>query len=249
MTNCIKCGKSIPNGELFCVQCSKSPVIAELAGAPARHTTQRSVTSRPPTPAPEAAKKKPGKKKQNNKAVIGLSIALALVLGLLIFQQTTLQVEKNRARTTREEAQRQINLLAETEQALADTQAMLEETEEELKEKEQQIKQLSAQLADSQSSQSQGQYDLSNLEKDLEELQEDYTLLQEEHAKMADALEAAAKYQDKAEFLDAYVVFVVNDNSKVYHSYDCADFGKSNFWTYSPKLAQAQGFAPCPKCQ
>ena len=245
MTNCIKCGKSIPNGELFCPQCSKSPVIAELAGAPARQNTQRTVASRPATP-PQA--KKPLKKQQKNKAVIGLSIALTLVLGLLIFQQTTLQVEKNRARTTREQAQRQINLLAETEQALADTQALLEQTEEELKEKEQQIKQLSAQLADSKSSQNQGAYDLSNLEKDLEKLREEHTLLQEEHAKMTEAVEAAAKYKDKAEFLDTYVVFVVNDNSKLYHRYDCADFGKSNFWTYSPKLADAQGFNPCPKC-
>lgn len=247
MTNCIKCGKSIPNGELFCPQCSKSPVIAELAGAPVRHTTQRSVASRPATPAP-AGKKAPARKKKKSRTVILLSVALALTLGLLLFQQTTLQAEKNRARTTREEAQRQINLLAETEQALADTRAQLSETEQTLKDKDQQIKQLSEQLADSKSSQNQGAYDRSNLEKDLAKLEEEHLLLQQEHAKMVEAVEAAAKYKDKAAFLDTYVVFVVNDNSKVYHTYDCADFAGANFWTYSPKLAQAQGFSPCPKC-
>lgn len=247
MNNCIKCGKPIPTGELFCPQCSKSPVIAELAGGPVRHTQpQRSVTSRPATPAPE--KKPQPKKKPKSKAVTVLSIALVLTLGLLLFQQTTLQTEKNKARTTREEAQRQIDTLIKTEQDLADAQKLLGEKEQLLKEKDQQIKQLSAQLAESKSSQSQGAYDRSNLEKDLEKLQEEYTLLQEEHAKMVEAVEAAAKYKDKATFLDTYVVFVVNNNTNLYHKYDCPDFAGANFWTYSPKLAEAQGFKACPKC-
>ena len=65
---------------------------------------------------------------------------------------------------------------------------------------------------------------------------------------MVEAVEAAAKYKEKAEFLDKYVVFVMNDNSRRYHTYDCENFTHSNFWTYSPKLAEAQGFKPCAKC-
>ena len=248
MNQCIKCGKNISDGELFCAQCSKSPVIAELAGAPVRHgQTQRSVASRPATPS-APVKKAPPKKKAKSKTVTVLSIALALTLGLLLFQQTTLQTEKNRARTTREEAQRQIDTLIKTEQDLADAQKLLGEKEQLLKEKDQQIKQLTDQLAESKSSQSQGAYDRSNLEKELEKLQEEYTVLQEEHAKMVEAVEAAAKYKDKATFLDTYVVFVVNNNTNLYHKYDCPDFTGANFWTYSPKLAEAQGFKACPKC-
>ena len=49
-------------------------------------------------------------------------------------------------------------------------------------------------------------------------------------------------------FMDNYVVFVENNGSRVYHTYDCPEFSKSNFWAYSRKLAEAQGFNPCPTC-
>ena len=62
------------------------------------------------------------------------------------------------------------------------------------------------------------------------------------------ALEAARPYKVKADFMDSYVVFVENNNSGYYHTYDCGNFAKKNFWAYSRKLAESNGFDPCPIC-
>lgn len=243
MNTCIKCGRNIPQGELFCAQCSKSPVIAELG-----------VTHRPApvkkAPMPRSAPTPVQKKKAAKRPWLTWVLALALVLvtGLFLWQQIGLQAEKNRARTLQDEAQRQIHDLTEAQEDLAAAEAELSKLEQTLKIKEDEIRDLTGQLADSRSSQNQGAYDLSNMEKELATLQEEYDTLKEEHDLMVEAVEAAAKYKDKATFLDKYVVFVMNDGSKRYHTYDCDLFTHSNFWTYSPKLAEAQGFKACPQC-
>jgi len=79
------------------------------------------------------------------------------------------------------------------------------------------------------------------LEQNIEDLEDAKTTLEA-------ALEAARPYKTKSDFLDSYVVFVENNGSGHYHTYDCEDFSKSNFWAYSRKLAEAQGFNPCPTC-
>ena len=45
MTTCIKCGKEIPDGELFCPACSLNP---GAEGAPAKHPLPLAATL-PPT--------------------------------------------------------------------------------------------------------------------------------------------------------------------------------------------------------
>lgn len=244
MNTCIKCGKHIADGELFCASCSKSPIIAELGVA-----SRTPVPVKKPVPqrAAPVQTKKPAPAKSRKLTAV-LCIALVLVVGLFLWQQIGLQAEKNRARTMQEEARRQFLTLEQAQQDLETAQEELEKLEQTVKEKDGEIKTLSAQLADSRSSQNQGAYDLSNMEKELETLQAEYDSLQAEHDLMVEAVEAAAKYKEKAEFLDKYVVFVMNDNSRRYHTYDCENFTHSNFWTYSPKLAEAQGFKPCAKC-
>ena len=249
MTECIKCGKSIPDGQLFCQQCSKIPVIAELnhSSAP-KPAPRRPAPASAPAPRPTSTAPKASASPKLKKAFIGLCAAFAVVLVLFIVQQGKQLAKENRLRTQQDNLAREAQEMEETRDQLADCLIELEDLEKELKEKEAQIKELSAQLADSQSVQNQGQYDLSNLQKEYDALKEDYDTLKEEHDRMVEAVEAAAKYKDKATFLDQYVVFVVNNGTNLYHTYDCADFAKSNFWTYSPKLAEAQGFRPCPKC-
>ncbi len=244
MNTCIKCGRNVPAGELFCAQCSKSPVIAELGMSGSRPSSQKRSAPRP-APAVVQTKKQPSKRPWLTWV---LALALVLVTGLFLWQQIGLQAEKNRARTLQDEAQRQIHDLTEAQEGLAAAEKELEKLEQALKIKDEEIKELTEQLADSRSSQNQGAYDLSNMEKELNSLQEEYDALKEEHDLMVEAVEAAAKYKDKATFLDKYVVFVMNDGSKRYHTYDCDLFTHSNFWTYSPKLAEAQGFKACTEC-
>ena len=48
--------------------------------------------------------------------------------------------------------------------------------------------------------------------------------------------------------MDSYVVFVENDGRGLYHKYGCDDFAQTSFWAYSRKLAEANGYQPCPRC-
>ena len=49
-------------------------------------------------------------------------------------------------------------------------------------------------------------------------------------------------------FMDSYVVFIEDDGTGNYHRYDCGKFSKKNFWAYSRKLAERQGYTPCAQC-
>ena len=55
-------------------------------------------------------------------------------------------------------------------------------------------------------------------------------------------------FLSKSKFMDSYVVFVENDGSGLYHKYGCDDFAQTSFWAYSRKLAEANGYKPCPRC-
>ena len=55
-------------------------------------------------------------------------------------------------------------------------------------------------------------------------------------------------FLSKSKFMDSYVVFVENDGSGLYHKYGCDDFAQTSFWAYSRKLAEANGYTPCPHC-
>ena len=76
------------------------------------------------------------------------------------------------------------------------------------------------------------------LEKENDRLRADY-----------DTLYAAVDAQSKKlRFMDSYVVFIEDDGTGNYHRYDCGKFSKKNFWAYSRKLAERQGYTPCAQC-
>ena len=55
-------------------------------------------------------------------------------------------------------------------------------------------------------------------------------------------------FLSKSRFMDSYVVFVENDGTGQYHKYGCDHFAQTSFWAYSRKLAEANGYTPCPYC-
>ena len=55
-------------------------------------------------------------------------------------------------------------------------------------------------------------------------------------------------YKKKADFLDSYIVFVQDDSTGYYHTYDWANFTSTTFWAYNRSLAKSQGYTPCPVC-
>ncbi len=103
-------------------------------------------------------------------------------------------------------------------------------------------------------------------EQSLRELQEENLRLVDENADYAtqiDALNAQlsklnsrvstlqdsnAALQQKSAFFDAHVAFVENDGTGYYHKYGCDYFAQTSFWAYSRKLAEANGYTPCPHC-
>ena len=253
MNQCIKCGKNIPDGELFCAQCSQLPVIASLStGTTQRMAAHTADKKAPSKPAPKTQQpKKPAQKTAQRPAYFApfvvVCVLLALCLALLIGQQGALSKERNRINTELERTQHQY---ADAEKRLLemdDMQTELDQANATIAAKEAEIQDLTQQLADSKSSQNQGQYDLTNLRKELKELQEDYDALLEEHEATEKELEEANGFKEKAAFLDKYVVFVPTSGT-LYHRYACSDFNRDSFWCYSPKLAERMGFKACPKC-
>ena len=83
-------------------------------------------------------------------------------------------------------------------------------------------------------------------------LEEQVTALEKENDRLRadyDTLYAAVDAQSKKlRFMDSYVVFVEDDGTGNYHRYDCGKFSKKNFWAYSRKLAERQGYTPCAQC-
>ena len=49
-------------------------------------------------------------------------------------------------------------------------------------------------------------------------------------------------------FYDEYVVFVEDNNTNLYHKYNCSRFGDEVFWAYNIDAAIDKGYDPCPLC-
>ena len=54
--------------------------------------------------------------------------------------------------------------------------------------------------------------------------------------------------EEKLQFYDQYIVFVEDDGTNLYHTYDCFKFVKESFWAYNVDAAFENGYDPCPYC-
>ena len=271
MKQCIKCGREIPEGELFCVECSLNPGLttSESLSPTERYPIPKGKMQTPvpvkrvPVPAPPPVAEPP--KKAGKGVVAALVIVILLLIASAVFQlwqYSDLQAERNRLRTKEADLLLRQNENEALQQQLDGLNLLLDQAQTTIAEQEAELEDLEDQISDIKSSQSQGQYNLATkqleiekledkyaeLKKVCDELEEEKASLEEIRAKLEAALEAARPYKTKADFMDSYVVFVENDKSNYYHTYDCTEFSKSNFWAYSRKLAEAQGFTACPIC-
>jgi len=270
MNQCIKCGVEIPAGELFCLECSLNPgsSLFDNPRSADRHTLP---IGRMQTPQP--AKRKPVQsqiqtvriveKKRTGAGTVLTIVLLTLLLiasvGFQIWQYGDIQAEKNRLRAKEADLALRQTEIENLYDQLEELTAKLDAAQMSLAVKEQEIQDLSTRLANSQSSQNQGAYDLDTAQKELETLElekQQLTILTEDLENQIERLledresleDEMADYRTKSDFLDRHVVFVENNGTNYYHTYDCKDFTKSNFWAYSRKLAESQNFTPCPTC-
>ena len=102
---------------------------------------------------------------------------------------------------------------------------------------------------------------ISGLQKELEDTQGKLTVannladdLSENNdilTKERDGLKSAKKDLEKElAFYETYIVFVLQgDENRYYHNKNCEDFSPSGFYAYNMKLAESNGYMPCPNCQ
>ena len=257
--NCVRCGKPIPEGEMFCEACASSPLPStqKVSSATGTIPTARRVAPRP-------------QKRRGRGGLIVLLILMILITGASLYfswrmyrsvhlQQASIRVQEANL------ADRELAISSQ-QQKLSDVQSQLDkalETENALRA---QVAELQAQIKGSESSMNQNQYDLDTalkkldeLQADLDEAQAEALTLTEERDQVQEDLETLQKSFDelkekfdaqseKMDWIDAYVVYVENDGTDYYHSFECPRFKRQSFWVYNKKLAESKGYTPCPDC-
>ena len=162
---------------------------------------------------------------------------------------------------------------AAVQETLDETKRSLSDAQGEIAAQDEQLEQLRTELSDAQHAANQSQYDMTAQKAELERLREENAALQDSVTELEeseqslteeneslreqkDALTAERdelkeenqKLSEKSKFMDAYVVFVDNDKTGLYHKFGCSAFSRKSFWAYSRKLAESFGYTPCPKC-
>lgn len=249
--NCIKCGREIPEGELFCAACSQAPEPREPVRRPAPAAQSRPSDARKTSGARSAERR--SSKKGVTVALVLVCLLLAGTVGYIALSHSRLTVEQNRLRERQQQLEQRENEFAALEQSKEALSAQLETANDSIAILEDEISKLERQLNESQSNVSQSQYDLTSQKQQLDKLTEEKAALEEKAQSLQEQLTSLqASYavaSEKANFMDSYVVFVNNDGSGLYHTYDCSQFKRDSFWAYSRKLAQSNGYDPCPQCQ
>ncbi len=267
--NCIKCGRQIPDGELFCVECSLAPPSQEPEQP--RHPTRADHTR-----AQEAAPKAPPKAKRPVALIVTLVLALLLAVGegaYLIYdliQTGTRSAALTRANTELSQANARIVTLGD-ELTRAEEQHDADQlTIDTLKA---QVDTLKLQLNSTAGSATQSQFDLSEQQTEYASLAEQFAALTERAAQLETDLESVqteladakaelstangtitslrsenAGLAEKVSFFDTYAVFVTVSDPSYYHRYGCSEIGSKDYWIYNRKLAESKGSTACPIC-
>lgn len=225
----------------------------------------------PLSPVAFKAAPKPNRWKTATWILIPLA-AIALLISIYVLSSTRgLRVELTKAQTERASAQASVESLGKQVAQLEDT---LESTRQERDDLKNEAASLRSQVNAMESTVNQSTYDkdavqrqldeaiaekdalaeqVTGLETELSQTQEKLTSteterddLKQENDTLRDTVKAS---ESEINFYDSYVVFVMlSSNDKYYHKYDCQDFTQKNFLAYSTKLAESNGYSPCPKC-
>ena len=285
---CLRCGREIPDGELFCRTCGKQPI--EKQQVPEVREQIRIPEETRATVAEQKETAVAVPRKKINKLLIPLVLSCMIAVAacavtLLSYRQ--ISVQKANYRVKEANLALRENELSDLEKNYGLACAELEAAEHTIEERDATITGLQKEILEWESAASQSEYDAATAQKAIEELttaneelngaNEELTTANEELTEIKKGLEAensaldqqvqekaaaltalqqeldsmTANYQaasKKATFMDSYVVFVNNNGTKYYHNYGCYLFTKSNFWAYSRKLAQNEGYSACPSC-
>ena len=254
MTTCIKCGRAIADGELFCTQCDLNPLGDEYEAPVRDYPTVKPMQA--PRKQPVAIKPQPQTpkpQKRVSRAPLGIAVTVAVVaLGLCAYLLANLSAQRVALRVKEAEAERKISAYAELEDQVEELERELAETKKLISEQEQEIEALRQNANAAESAVNQSRYDMTAQKTELERLQTENKTLSASLEAMEKEYTALKKDAEtnaaKASFMDSYVVFVENDGSGLYHRYNCGNFPRRTFWAYSRNLAENNGFRACQNC-
>ncbi len=274
--NCIKCGREIPDGSFFCPECAQKEAEKQIDEAPKSSRAPLEKPQAPVSPAPKGEAPSHAAKSSGMGFWIAIAaISALLLLFVILYLSGRSKMNKTVAAYRIREANLalQEDELKDLQKENGDLQEKVIVLQEQIDEKEKLIADMKNQLHEHEVAGAQTEYDITAAQKKIEDLEKSKTELQtqltdlqkemdelskaakENEEKLKEAEESLKKAEEdreeseeKAKFLDNYVVFVNNDGSEYYHKYDCSQFAKSNFWAYSRKLAESNGYRPCPDC-
>ena len=304
---CIKCGREVADGELFCDICSNKS--EEKKPEAEERQPERTPEIQPVRP--QKAPVKPAPKKRMNILLIPMILLVLITVAacvLVLRFYNEMNITKNTYRVKEANLISQINELESMQKQLEEKTLALQTAEAEAAELEKTVADLEETIELLEGSASQDVYDaaaaqqtISRLEGEKEDLNEEITDLEETNEELSETIEQLAenieelnetitemeedvqlaqadleakeeeiedlneeietlneeiealtedlrKAEEKASFMDTYVVFVNNDDTDLYHKYDCSRFTKADFWAYSRKLAENYGYTACPSC-
>lgn len=264
MNTCIKCGRPIEDGELFCAACAHAPAshhtgkTAPLPSIPGKLQKPIKQQSQKP-PAPKKSAPAPKKKRPGGAVGIVLGILAALSLALNIYLVANSAASRVSLRLRESDLEQREQYLSSLEQSLEDVETALLQAESKILEQTQTIDSLQESFSSAQSTVSQNQYDMTTQQAALERMTEEYEALKMENEALEQSVQTLTQtneelassnkfFVSKSKFMDSYVVFVENDGTGHYHKYDCEDFAQTSFWAYSRKLAESNGYTACPNC-
>lgn len=254
MTTCIKCGRAIADGELFCTQCDLNPLGDEYEAPVREHPTVKPMQA--PRKQPVAVKPQPQVQKQPQRASrlpLGIAVTVAVAaLVLCTYLLANISSQRVSLRVKEAEVDEKLAEFTELEQKVTELEQELSEAKQTISEQEQQMEELQQSANAAESAVSQSQYDMTAQKTELERLETENKTLSASLEAMEKEYTALKKDADanaaKASFMDSYVVFVENDGSGLYHRYSCGKFPRRTFWAYSRNLAESQGYDACPNC-
>ncbi len=228
---CLRCGTDLKDSTVFCPDCSKVTSVPLL---PSPYLSRKPLLpKRKPAQSIKKAEPKKTVKKESRSGRWILISALLLLLSATLILQCAYSYGKNKA------------LSAEV--------ARLQSVEDECVRLTDKLRQ--------------AEQDVASLEKELEDLgtdaylrtREELKLSQEENSRLTEELARTLEsildlegrlelLQEKTEFFDTYIVFLQEDGTNHFHSFDCEKFTRHGYRAYNKQQAIALGYLPCPNC-
>ncbi|MBQ5749051.1 MAG: hypothetical protein IIV87_02720 [Oscillospiraceae bacterium] len=254
LTTCIKCGRTIADGELFCTQCDLNPLGDEYEAPVREHPAVRPMQA--PRKQQPVIKSQPQVQKQPQRSLrapLGIAVTVAvLALALCAYLLANMSAQRVSLRVKEAELDEKLSRFAELEQTVEDLKRELAEAQQTISERDTEIESLTLDANAAASAISQSQYDMTAQKTELERLQNENKTLSASLEAMEKEYSALKKDAEtnaaKASFMDSYVVFVENDGTGLYHRYNCGNFPRRTFWAYSRNLAENHGYDACPNC-